>query len=216
MLLVDNSVAVVVPALNESESIEGVVNQIKRHALPIVVDDGSTDGTGAIARAAGAQVVTHLANLGYERALCSGISIAEKLGYRFVITFDADGQHQERTLVDFINHLKMGFDIVVGRRDQMQRFGEVVYSLVSRCFWKIRDPLCGIKGFSIEAVAGVNERYPFDSIGSKYTIDPIRRGLKFVEVAVETRMRLGQARIGPNFTVNLKILSVILKVLLVR
>lgn len=213
MSLLEGKVAVVVPALDEAGSIAEVVSRIKNYALPIVVDDGSSDRTGAIAAECGAHVVTHAINLGYEQALTSGIERAGELGYSYVVTFDADGQHKEETLKEFILHLAMGFDVVVGRRDCMQRLGESVFATIGAWLWGLRDPLCGIKGFAISALVGVQDRYPFDSIGTKFVIDPVRRGRNFVELPVITAPRDGKSRLGPAFRVNMKIFKVMFRMI---
>lgn len=85
---------VVIPAFNEAAVIEGVVREvIEAGYRVIVVDDCSTDDTGARAAAAGALVCRHLVNLGQGAALQTGIDCARARGARFVVTFDADGQH---------------------------------------------------------------------------------------------------------------------------
>jgi glycosyltransferase involved in cell wall biosynthesis len=88
-------VVVVVRMHNEASSVGAVVTQLRQEFSTIVcVDDGSTDGSGAIARAAGARVVTHPMNLGGGAALQTGLEFASSIPeMRYVLTFDADGQH---------------------------------------------------------------------------------------------------------------------------
>ncbi|MGO4258799.1 glycosyltransferase family 2 protein [Marmoricola sp. RAF53] len=91
-------VCVVVPMLNESTTIADVVVSL-RHTFPHVlcVDDGSTDGSAAIAAAAGAEVLRHATNLGQGAALQTGFDHAARTpAFRWVVTFDADGQHLVR------------------------------------------------------------------------------------------------------------------------
>ena len=87
-------VAIVIPALNESQTIVGVVAAAADYGVPIVVDDGSTDGTAALSIQAGAVVVSHQKNLGYDSALNSGFKKAADLGCEIIVTLDADGQHE--------------------------------------------------------------------------------------------------------------------------
>jgi len=93
--------AVVVPAFQEGATIAAVVARI-RAALPgaplIVVDDGSTDGTGAAAAAAGAEVLALPANQGKGAALRHGMGAALARGAAFVATLDGDGQHRPEDL----------------------------------------------------------------------------------------------------------------------
>jgi glycosyltransferase involved in cell wall biosynthesis len=87
-------VAVVIPALDEAGSLGGVLAAIAPEAcgLPVevvVVDDGSSDGTGEIARDAGAQVVTHATNQGQGAAFRSGYALARERGARYIVATSA-------------------------------------------------------------------------------------------------------------------------------
>lgn len=92
---VHDEVWVVIPLFNEATVIADVVAEV-RTVFPnvVCVDDGSTDGSADRARAAGAVVVQHCINLGQGASLQTGISWALAQGARYVVTFDADGQHQ--------------------------------------------------------------------------------------------------------------------------
>ena len=109
------SVSVVIPAFNESGAITGVVGAIAAAAdwrEIIVVDDGSTDATSALARAAGAIVVKHPYNKGNGAAVKSGIRRATG---EYILIVDGDGQHQADDAVKLIERLGE-YDLVVGAR----------------------------------------------------------------------------------------------------
>src|ERR671925_1800660 len=97
--------SVVIPAFNEAPSIASVVGAL-RSAAPwreiLVVDDGSTDDTGARASAAGAQVIRHPYNKGNGAAVKSGVRRASGA---FVLIIDADGQHRPSGAVRLVPHL---------------------------------------------------------------------------------------------------------------
>ncbi len=87
-------IVAVIPAFNEVRRVGQVVEDAKKHcAAVIVVDDGSSDGTGALCAAAGATVVRHIENCGAGAATMTGIEAARALGADAVVTLDADGQH---------------------------------------------------------------------------------------------------------------------------
>jgi glycosyltransferase involved in cell wall biosynthesis len=116
----------VIPAFNEAASIASVVRALSSTAgwLEIlVVDDGSTDDTGAQAAAAGARIIRHPYNKGNGAAVKSGIR--EATG-RFVLIADADGQHQPSDASRLVSHLDV-YDLVVGARS-----GQTQASLVRR------------------------------------------------------------------------------------
>jgi polyisoprenyl-phosphate glycosyltransferase len=112
-------ISVVIPAYNEASAIERTVSDI-RSTLGlgplfevIVVDDGSTDQTGTIARKSGAKVIRHPHNIGYGRALKDGITAAV---YETIVIIDADGTYQARDIPRIVAELDRGFDLAVGAR----------------------------------------------------------------------------------------------------
>ena len=113
-----NNCAVVIPCFNEAATIAALVPAVRRH-LPQVfaVDDGSTDGTGSIARAAGALVLRHEHNLGKGAALKTGLSCALKQGYEWAVTLDGDGQHAPEDLPALFQCAqKTNAPLVIGNR----------------------------------------------------------------------------------------------------
>ncbi len=113
-------IAVIVPAYQAAASVVGVVAGA-RAALPdaavYVVDDGSTDGTGAAAAAAGALVLRHPQNRGKGAALAGGIARAVSDGAAVLTTLDADGQHPPDALPRLLAPVRRGAaDLVLGAR----------------------------------------------------------------------------------------------------
>jgi glycosyltransferase involved in cell wall biosynthesis len=110
---------IVVPAFNEATVIGDVVADIRSTFGHVVcVDDGSRDGTPAIALAAGAHVVRHPVNLGQGAAIQTGVEYARaQPGARIFATFDADGQHRVKDVAAMVDRLAAGdVDIVIGTR----------------------------------------------------------------------------------------------------
>lgn len=110
-------VTILIPAFNESRAIGFVIEHIQTICSDvvqevIVVDDGSRDETGCIAKKAGANVICHKQNLGYGAALKTGIRHAKT---EFVLTMDADGQHQAEDVLR-LWELAEDCDMVVGQR----------------------------------------------------------------------------------------------------
>ncbi len=110
---------IVVPAFNEASVIGDVIADIRSVFDHVVcVDDGSKDGTGDIALAAGAHVVRHPVNLGQGAAIQTGVEYARRQpGAQVFATFDADGQHRLKDVVAMIDRLSTeDLDMVVGTR----------------------------------------------------------------------------------------------------
>lgn len=110
---------VVIPAFNEAAVIGEVVADVRSVFDHVVcVDDGSTDGTGEIARRAGAHLVRHPVNLGQGAAIQTGVEYARRQpDAQIFATFDADGQHRVKDLAAMVDRLLVGdVDVVVGTR----------------------------------------------------------------------------------------------------
>ena len=111
---------VVIPALNESATIGGVIDRLHASAPELdvlVVDDGSSDDTTTLARQHGARVVSHPFNLGYGAALQTGYKYAAEGGYACVVQMDADGQHDAADVARLVAPLRDGrADVVIGSR----------------------------------------------------------------------------------------------------
>lgn len=109
----------VLPALNEAGVIAGIVRSARKrreiHRV-IVVDDGSTDRTGMVARQAGALVVRHAVNRGVGAALRDGFDRAVKLGCDAVVVMGGDAQDRAEEIPRLLNRLRAGCDFVQGSR----------------------------------------------------------------------------------------------------
>ena len=119
-----STVSIVIPAFNESESIAGVVGVLRAAAAwreIIVVDDGSSDGTGDRAAAAGATVVRHAYNIGNGAAVKNGIRHATG---DYILIVDADGQHPPEDALRLTARLGE-YDLVVGARSAETQATEV-------------------------------------------------------------------------------------------
>ena len=121
-MIVSSNIVVVLPAHNEATTLGDVVRGIpksigERSVIALVVDDGSTDSTMAIARSAGALVARHLTNLGVGAATRTGLRAARELDAEVVVTMDADGQHDPSDIKHLVTTLIEGrHDVVIGSR----------------------------------------------------------------------------------------------------
>lgn len=109
---------VIIPLYNEATVIADVITSLSPVFSNIVcIDDGSTDDGGVIAQAAGARLIHHPINLGQGAALQTGFEYAIERGAKYVITFDADGQHRVIDAQAMIDRARIeGLAIVFGSR----------------------------------------------------------------------------------------------------
>lgn len=114
---VEASLSIIVPAKNEAGTIANVVSEARgtfNTAEIVVVDDGSSDETAAIARDAGASVVSHPVSLGNGAAVKSGARVAKG---DILVLMDADGQHSATEIKILLDKLNQGYDMIVGARN---------------------------------------------------------------------------------------------------
>lgn len=114
-------IAVIIPALNAERTLPRVVVDARAQLEPVlVIDDGSTDATGDVARAAGATVIRHSVNRGKGAALKTGFAWALENGFDGVITLDADGQHLASEIPKFLRERERGgADLIIGGRSHL-------------------------------------------------------------------------------------------------
>jgi hypothetical protein len=108
-------VLAVVPAFDEAATITQVVAGVRAHVPVLVVDDGSTDGTGSRADAAGAVVLRHPRRLGKAQALRTGVAAARAWGATVIVTLDGDGQHDPAHIPRLLAALAPRTIVVGGR-----------------------------------------------------------------------------------------------------
>jgi glycosyltransferase involved in cell wall biosynthesis len=204
-------IGIVIPSFNESKTIGLVVANVKLYGTPIVVDDGSSDSTGEAAQTAGACVVRHELNCGYDGALNTGFGRAAELGCDFIISIDADGQHDPAVLGSFVQALVDGADVAIGVRDHLPRFSERIFAFTAAALWGIRDPLCGMKGYTTRLFMELGHFDCYDSVGTELVIYAARHKRRITQIPITTRRRQDAPRFGNSFRSNIRILRSLIR-----
>jgi glycosyltransferase involved in cell wall biosynthesis len=113
-----SSILAIIPAHNEAGRIAPVIAQTLHNLPVLVVDDGSSDDTSAIARAAGAEVLRQTPNQGKGQALKAGFRLALAGNVSAVVMLDADGQHDPAEIPAFLSAWReRAPDLIIGKRD---------------------------------------------------------------------------------------------------
>ncbi len=204
------SVAILIPALNEAATIAAVVQRAAQIGVPLVIDDGSMDGTGAAAQTAGAQVIRLAQNQGYECALSVGMRQALDQGFVFALTMDADGQHGLESARLVLAAMRDDLDLVIGTRSSKPRLGEVLAGWLGSFLWRVSDPFSGLKLYRLASCTASGD---FDSrrlVGAELLARCHRRGLALTTVPIITQARADQSRYGVSFRANFKLLRALL------
>lgn len=197
-------VLIVMPALNEQASVGAVISQVKQ-SLPgmdvLVVDDGSSDDTAKLARAAGAEVARLAVNLGVGGAMRTGFRYAAARGYDVVVQVDADGQHDPDEVAALLDALDEA-DIAIGSRfagkGSYKASGPRKYAMVALSVvfsrlgkTKLTDVTSGFKAMGPRAIKLFAAYYPAEYLGDtvESLVMAIRAELKIKEIPVIMRER---------------------------
>jgi len=186
-------VAAIIPALNAQRTVARIVAEARQHIEPvIVVDDGSTDATGDVARAVGAIVLRHDVNRGKGGALKTGFAWALEQGFDAVITLDADGQHLASEIPKFLAIEDM--DLVIGgrahlfehmlpRRRNANRFSSWCIAMCSGA--PITDSQSGFRRYSARLLRALRMHTDGFDLESEIIVLAGRRGLKIVTIPID-------------------------------
>jgi hypothetical protein len=189
---------VLMPCLNEAETVaicvQKAVSFLLLHRVDgevIVADNGSTDGSQALARAAGARVIK-VEQRGYGSALIGGIAAARG---RYIVMADADDSYDLTALMPFLTRLRAGADLVMGNRFRggiapgampgLHRYlGNPVLSFIGRLFFHstIGDFHCGLRGFSRDSVLQLGLHASGMEFASELVVKATLAGLRIEEV----------------------------------
>jgi len=205
----ESHAAIVIPALNEANSIGKILESVKSLGTVIVVNDGSSDNTEEISKSAGAIVVNHSSNKGYDAALLSGIDKAHRMGKKIVVTMDADGQHDPAYVMNAISIIESGdVKIVLTYRDRKARFSEHIYGFIAKRIYGIEDILCGLKAFHIDIYSAYGYIMKKQTIGTGLAICSVKGGNNFVQFPISVKDREnGSSKMGKEMQVNYSILK---------
>ncbi len=191
-----HGIVAVIPAHDEELSIGSVILRARKYAQTvIVVDDGSTDATAEIARAAGAIVLRHERNRGKGAAISTGIRRALELAPGVVAILDADGQHRPEELPSVVAPiLREEADIVVGSRylqrgrdvPRHRRWGHWAFTSLTNLASRVRvtDSQSGFRALSPQAAAAVAFSSEGFSVESEMQFWAHEHGLRLAETPV--------------------------------
>jgi len=216
----------ILPAYNEEDSIGGVITEFKA-AMPfadiLVVNDGSGDRTGEIARGEKVLLVNHPFNLGYGAALQTGFRFATKRGYDYVLTMDADGQHMPASAGNLLKAMeKQDADVVIGSRfiDGDYRVGFIkkagirLFALIARIYTgvNITDPTSGFQLLRKSAFSFLadGDNYPLDYPDVNIIMALHKRRFRIVE----TPVAMVENRFGKTMHSGLKPVLYVVKMFL--
>lgn len=197
---------IIIPAYNESESIESTVRDIMENAPDfdyVVINDCSKDNTKEICEANGFNIVNLPINLGIGGAVQTGYKYAMEYGYDIAVQVDGDGQHDPAFLNQMAEVIeKENLDMVIGSRfidkegfqsSFMRRVGIRYFTVLIKILTgkTITDPTSGLRMIGRNVIKLYAADYPKDYPEPESVVAVLRRGMKVKEIPVVMRSRQG-------------------------
>ena len=187
---------VCIPAYNEEIKINDVVKKSLPYADKVIVcDDGSTDDTAALAKKAGAVVISHEKNQGYGATISTLFDYCRKNNAEIMVTLDGDGQHNPDQIPDLINViLKHKVDVVIGARSlrddknlpSYRKTGiKIITSTInSATNLKVTDSQSGFRAYSKEAINLIRPTESGMAVSTEILVKISNNGLSMAEVPI--------------------------------
>lgn len=201
----NKKILVIIPAYNEEGSIAATVCDVQNSGLAtlvLVVNDGSSDQTAAMAEKAGARVITLPVNLGIGGAVQTGYQYALANGFDIAVQIDGDGQHDAAFLDDLITPIlndeadmtigsrfippNLGYQSSFIRRIGINFFAGLISFLIG---YKITDPTSGFRAVNLKLIKVFSEYYPYDYPEPEAIVVTRRVRGRVMEVPVQMRPR---------------------------
>jgi glycosyltransferase involved in cell wall biosynthesis len=205
------SVSIVIPCLNEAESIVQCVSTAYRvldeHAIDgevVVVDNGSDDGSADLALLAGARVVDE-PRRGYGSAYLAGFAAARG---DYIVMIDADLTYDFEEIPRFVRELELGAELVMGNRmgsvqpgamSMVSRIGNPLMSRFLNFLFRtpVCDTWCGLRAFRRDVLPVLGLRASGMELASEMVIRAARRGLEIRELPIALHPRTGTSKLSP-------------------
>ena len=211
--------AVVIPAFNEAPVVPALIAELREvfaaHDLQgevLLVDDGSTDGTGDLAEREGSEwpllrILTHRTNLGKTEAMLTAARATDRT---YLVLFDADLQHRPDEIPRFLERLHEGWDIVTGRKVGAydKRAVSSMYNALSRRIFRVPvTDLNSMKAFRREILVDLNLRHDWHRF---FVVLACARGYTISEIDIELHpRRAGVSKYSGSFRIVSGILDLL-------
>lgn len=210
-------IVVIIPVFNEEKTLARVLREVQKYVDDIVViDDGSEDSSGEVARQAGVITIRHFLNRGLGAALETGRQAALLFNPDYLITFDADSQHKAEDLPRLLKEAEESkAEIVIGSR-LLDASGMPFFRIIANKIGnlatfllfglKVTDSQSGLRLFSAEAAAKLRLKSNRMEVSSEIIKEIKRHNFKFREIPIKAIYTDYSLSKGQGFWVGLKTL----------
>ena len=219
---ITNDVYLVVPAFNEEKTVSQIIEGIAEKGYNVIlVNDGSKDKTLELAIESKRKypnqifVVSHVINRGLGAALKTGMVVALNKGAKYIVTFDADGQHEIEDIPKVCKPLQDGeADVVIGARpfEDMplsKSFANYIMNALTLIFYgrNVKDSQSGLRAFTAHAADVINIVSRGYGVSSEFIKEISDKNLRLAEVTITTIYTPETQNKGTDAIVGLRILT---------
>lgn len=216
-----DEIFVVVPAYNEEKTVSQVIEGIASEGYNVMlVNDGSKDNTLNLATESKGKypdrifIVSHIINRGLGAALKTGMTAALKKGAKYILTFDADGQHDISDIAKVVKPLQEGkADACIGARPLRdmpfsKSFANFVMNFLTLIFYgrNVKDSQSGLRAFTADAASKINVVSSGYAVSSEFIKEISDNHLELAEVEITTIYTPETQHKGTDAIVGIKIL----------
>ena len=202
---------ILIPCYNEIKNLPLIIKKLKNYNI-LVVNDHSSDGTKIFLKKNKINHVNAKKNVGQLNAIIMGFKyiIKNYKKCKYIITFDADGEHKVSDLKKFMNKRKFNPDIIMGVRNRKNRIMENIISFLFYYRYKIKDPMTGFKMIKTKII-----KENFNYLNNKHFfidfLKEVSSRAKILNVNITSPKRKGSSK-HKSFITNLKMLRTIFTV----
>jgi hypothetical protein len=202
---------ILIPCYNEIKNLPLIIKKLKNYNI-LVVNDHSLDGTKIFLKKNKINHVNAKKQVGQLNAIIMGFRyiIKNYKKCKYIITFDADGEHKVSDLKKFMNKRKFNPDIIMGVRNRKNRIMENIISFLFYYRYKIKDPMTGFKMIKTKII-----KENFSYLNNKHFfidfLKEVSSRAKILNVNINSPKRKGSSKHG-SFITNLKMLRTIFTV----
>ncbi len=195
---------IIIPAKNEYYNLVKLLKILKKTNFDIlIVDDNSIDKTSNLKKKnKNIKIIRNNSSLGYDKSIINGLKFA-KSGYKYVITMDADFEHNPKYLVKFRQLIQENYSLVIGERDRKNRYLETFFGFILKKIFNINDIFCGYRAINLKEF---HYKYFLNNHNlPSIILDYHLKQNKTYNLNIITPKRRGYSRFGNIFIGNKKI-----------
>ena len=200
---------IVIPSKNEFQSLKKIVNKLREKKLNfVIINDGSTDNTDKYLKENKLNFIKNQISIGYTRSIIKGVKYFRSKNFDYILTMDADGEHNIKYLNKFKKKLNTkDYDLIVANRFYKNRVSEKIVSFFTKHKLAIEDPLSGFKLYKVRTFMENIKYFKDNNFFVDYMAFLVKKNYKVININYHNKiLKNRKSRMGNNFILNLKII----------